>query len=163
MYARPDTCTLPLHSRRQQVLPDPNPSSRGSIAQRIPVLRTKMMPARICRLGRRGRPRRAVGRRSRRGRVRARARRELDDQAPREATGGGDGEWEGPVLTPLRSVPTSWPSTPAFRRSTSTLKPLCSPTFEDQTRIMLIRRGELQLKEPSELQAATDLTRPFPD
>jgi hypothetical protein len=43
-------------SRRQQVEPLPQPSSRGSSCQEMPVLRTKMIPAKQARSGIRGRP-----------------------------------------------------------------------------------------------------------
>lgn len=43
-------------SRRQQVIPLPQPSSWGSISQGIPLLRTNRMPVNAARLGRRGRP-----------------------------------------------------------------------------------------------------------
>jgi hypothetical protein len=42
--------------RRQQVLPLPQPSSLGSISQGMPLLRTKMMPAKAARSSTRGRP-----------------------------------------------------------------------------------------------------------
>jgi hypothetical protein len=42
--------------RRQQVIPDPHPISGGSISQGMPLLSTKMMPARQARSGTRGRP-----------------------------------------------------------------------------------------------------------
>lgn len=42
--------------RRQHVIPLPQPSSWGSISQGIPLLRTKMIPARHARSGTRGRP-----------------------------------------------------------------------------------------------------------
>jgi hypothetical protein len=41
---------------RQQVMPDPQPSSGGSISQGMPDFRTKMMPTRHDRSGMRGRP-----------------------------------------------------------------------------------------------------------
>src|SRR5512135_1974746 len=43
-------------SRRQQVQPEPNPSSAGTAAQPIPVVRTNRMPSRASRSSRRGRP-----------------------------------------------------------------------------------------------------------
>src|SRR5215203_836198 len=43
-------------SRRQQVMPDPQPSSAGSISQGMPDWSTKMMPAKHVRSGTRGRP-----------------------------------------------------------------------------------------------------------
>ena len=43
-------------SRRQQVIPLPQPSSWGSISHGMPLLRTKTMPVRAARLHRRGRP-----------------------------------------------------------------------------------------------------------
>ena len=43
--------------RRQQVLPLPQPISLGSISQGMPLLRTKMMPAKAPRSSTRGRPR----------------------------------------------------------------------------------------------------------
>jgi hypothetical protein len=42
--------------RRQQVIPEPQPISWGSISQGIPVLSTNRMPARQARSGMRGRP-----------------------------------------------------------------------------------------------------------
>jgi hypothetical protein len=43
-------------SRRQQVMPLPQPSSCGSISQGMPLLSTKMMPVSAARSLRRGRP-----------------------------------------------------------------------------------------------------------
>jgi hypothetical protein len=43
-------------SRRQQVIPLPQPISGGNISQGRPVLSTKIMPVRAARLGTRGRP-----------------------------------------------------------------------------------------------------------
>jgi hypothetical protein len=43
-------------NRRQHVIPEPQPSSDGSISQGMPLLSTKMMPARQSRSGMRGRP-----------------------------------------------------------------------------------------------------------
>ena len=43
-------------NRRQQVMPEPQPSAFGSIRQGIPLRSTKMMPARRARSVRRGRP-----------------------------------------------------------------------------------------------------------
>jgi hypothetical protein len=43
-------------SRRQQVVPLPQPIALGSIRQEIPDLRTKTMPAKAARSGTRGRP-----------------------------------------------------------------------------------------------------------
>ena len=43
-------------SRRQQVMPEPQPISWGSISQGMPVFSTKMMPVRAARSGTRGRP-----------------------------------------------------------------------------------------------------------
>ena len=42
--------------RRQQVMPEPQPISWGSISQGMPDLRTKMMPVKQARSGTRGRP-----------------------------------------------------------------------------------------------------------
>jgi hypothetical protein len=42
--------------RRQQVIPDPQPISLGSISQGMPVLSTNTMPASVARLSTRGRP-----------------------------------------------------------------------------------------------------------
>jgi hypothetical protein len=42
--------------RRQHVIPDPHPSSSGSICQGIPLRRTKTMPVRHARSETRGRP-----------------------------------------------------------------------------------------------------------
>jgi hypothetical protein len=43
-------------NRRQQVMPDPQPSSGGSISQGMPLLRTKTIPVRQARSGTLGRP-----------------------------------------------------------------------------------------------------------
>ena len=43
-------------SRRQQVIPEPQPISWGSISQGMPVFSTKMMPVKAARSGTRGRP-----------------------------------------------------------------------------------------------------------
>jgi hypothetical protein len=43
-------------SRRQQVMPLPQPISCGSISQGMPLLRTKSMPVRAARSGTGGRP-----------------------------------------------------------------------------------------------------------
>ncbi len=43
-------------SRRQQVMPDPQPSSWGSISHGMPDVSTKMMPVKAARSGTRGRP-----------------------------------------------------------------------------------------------------------
>ena len=43
-------------NRRQQVMPEPQPSAFGSIRQGIPLRSTKIMPARQARSVRRGRP-----------------------------------------------------------------------------------------------------------
>jgi hypothetical protein len=43
-------------SRRQQVMPEPQPSSWGSHSQGMPVFSTKMMPVRQARSAIRGRP-----------------------------------------------------------------------------------------------------------
>ena len=43
-------------NRRQQVMPEPQPISAGSISQGMPALSTKMMPVRQARSGMRGRP-----------------------------------------------------------------------------------------------------------
>jgi len=43
-------------SRRQQVTPEPQPISWGSISQGMPLLRTKMIPVKHARSGTRGRP-----------------------------------------------------------------------------------------------------------
>src|SRR6267143_6524937 len=51
--------------RRQHVIPDPHPSSCGSICQGIPLRRTKTMPVRHARSETRGRP--PCGRRGRIG------------------------------------------------------------------------------------------------
>jgi hypothetical protein len=48
-------------NRRQQVMPDPQPISCGSISQGIPVLSTKTMPVRAARSQTRGRPPRGCG------------------------------------------------------------------------------------------------------
>jgi len=45
-------------SRRQQVMPEPQPISRGSISQGMPLRRTKTMPVRQARSSTGGRPRR---------------------------------------------------------------------------------------------------------
>jgi hypothetical protein len=42
--------------RRQQVTPEPQPSSGGSISQGMPLFRTKMIPVKQARSGTRGRP-----------------------------------------------------------------------------------------------------------
>jgi len=42
--------------RRQQVIPEPPPSSWGSISQGMPLFSTKMMPVKAARSGTRGRP-----------------------------------------------------------------------------------------------------------
>src|SRR5215218_7945941 len=47
--------------RRQQVLPEPQPISWGSISQGMPLLRTKMMPDKAARSSTRGRPPRGFG------------------------------------------------------------------------------------------------------
>jgi hypothetical protein len=44
------------HTRRQQVIPDPQPSSLGSICQGIPLRKTNRIPVRQARSGTRGRP-----------------------------------------------------------------------------------------------------------
>jgi hypothetical protein len=43
-------------SRRQQVTPEPHPSSWGSISHGMPDFRTKMIPVKAARFGMRGRP-----------------------------------------------------------------------------------------------------------
>jgi hypothetical protein len=43
-------------SRRQQVIPDPQPISRGRYSQGMPVFSTKMIPVSAARSGTRGRP-----------------------------------------------------------------------------------------------------------
>lgn len=48
--------------RRQHVIPDPHPSSRGSICQEMPLRRTKTMPVRHARSETRGRPPWSTGR-----------------------------------------------------------------------------------------------------
>ena len=54
------SCHMPAscqsRSRRQQVMPQPQPSSCGSISQGIPLRRTKRIPLRQARSGRRGLP-----------------------------------------------------------------------------------------------------------
>jgi hypothetical protein len=50
----PSTCQS--RSRRQHVMPDPQPSSAGSISQGMPLLSTKMIPVKQARSGTRGRP-----------------------------------------------------------------------------------------------------------
>lgn len=48
-------------SLRQQVIPEPQPSSWGSISQGMPLRSTKRMPVKAWRLGTRGRPHRGRG------------------------------------------------------------------------------------------------------
>lgn len=55
-------------SRLQQVMPEPQPISWGSISQGMPLFRTKMMPVRHARAGTRGRP--PLGRSGSRGIIR---------------------------------------------------------------------------------------------
>ena len=54
------SCQIPAscqsRKRRQQLMPEPQPSPCGSIRQGIPLRSTKMMPARHARSVRRGRP-----------------------------------------------------------------------------------------------------------
>jgi hypothetical protein len=48
-------------SRRQQVMPDPQPISTGSRSHGVPVISTKGMPVNAARSGRHGRPPRGFG------------------------------------------------------------------------------------------------------
>src|SRR5690606_40613095 len=58
--SRCNSCHTPIcchsRSRRQQVTPDPHPSSAGRAFQLIPALSTNTIPARAARSGTRGRP-----------------------------------------------------------------------------------------------------------
>ena len=56
MQLLPDAASLPPRSRRQQVTPEPQPISSGSIAQGMPERSTKRMPVSTARSSTRGRP-----------------------------------------------------------------------------------------------------------
>ena len=54
-------CSCQSRSRRQQVMPEPQPISGGSSSHGVPVRSTKMMPVSTARSGSRGRPPRGRG------------------------------------------------------------------------------------------------------
>ena len=52
----PDPCSCQSRKRRQQVIPEPQPSSCGSISQGIPLRNRNTIPARHARSAKRGLP-----------------------------------------------------------------------------------------------------------
>ena len=52
----PDPACCQSRKRRQQVMPEPQPTSCGRYSQRMPVFSTNRMPVKTARSGTRGRP-----------------------------------------------------------------------------------------------------------